>query len=1273
MTSAASRDAETPTVSLPAPLPPGLPPVELTPNGRKVLEHRYLRKDEDGTITETAEDRLWNMCLHIAQAERQYLHDGHPDPDSVVMDWAHRFYEIVRTTKFLPNSPTIKNAGPDRMGTLSGCFAAGTMITTDQGPLPIEVIQPGMRVLTHRNRYRPVTEIMRRQSKLYRMKVDKLPVVAITEEHPVMTERGWVQVKDLRPLEDFIQVGVSGEISDAPPIRVEGVQVGELVYQANAADRSDRARRKSGDISSQVNPVAAEIMVDAEVAWLLGMYVAQGSISAGYDLAFTVGLHNRAQIDRIVQIFQDRFGLTARSRDGVDRKRGHMWVSTRVSSKLLCGWIDAEFGHGFAGKRIPQWLMHAPADVQAAFLQGVADGDGTAMNSSQVRITLSNERLVRQLFEIVVRLGYQPNLSAEHMGRLATTRAWSVTYGPNVNAGMCRNGYYRLRSITPVDDHDHDVFNFEVADDHSYVANQMVVHNCYVVPVDDSLDGEDGMFSALRAGGLVLRYGGGVGYALTRIRPKGDPIRGTHGAACGPIEFLRLLSAMSKMITQGGAFRPGANMAVMRVDHPDIQEFVHCKDSGVEILNFNISVGVTNEFMEAKAGRSPFVQDFEQAVREDATQLLRNGTGDKGYKWQVFPKQEEQRQGLSIDQYAWGKYAFPLRFKGRIYSWINARTLWDEIAQSAWATGDPGLLFIDRMNGEQNPCSHLFDIETSNPCGEQGLEPYGSCNLGSIDVSKYFVGFTSDNQPIIDWEAFETDIRVAIRFLDNVVSVNSFPTPDFERANRLARRIGFGPMGVADLLIKARLAYGTPAALAMVDDVMAFMERIADEESLALGEERGVYDGWEGSLHQQQGLRYRNAFRTTVAPTGTISLIAGCSSGIEPHFDLVWQRFMHDGTPILEFHPEIQKLIDAGADFDDIPEWIRVTNEVSPQEHVDTQAVCQKRVNNSISKTVNMANDATVETVKECYQRAWDHGCKGITIYRDGSRGHQILNHLDLKEAVAQYRGGSAPAIQGNRKTPGVVATYADTGDGGMLMWMPKPAHLTDDPGVGASEQPPFAVGGMIDTTNLPPLFPEGGLPDGLVIPSVSQSLPRTRPSITHKFTLDGQEGFLTASYFPDTGRIGEIFIRISKQGSLVSGLCESLAMVMSKAFRKGVDLDEITKNLRGVKFEPYGRVDNPEIPKATSFVDYIAHWLDVTFPSGIYAEFAPAAPRHADLYSGVWAPVHQVARTTALKERPVAVPVSSGEGCPECGNVLIYEEGCLRCRDKINCDYSRC
>jgi ribonucleoside-diphosphate reductase alpha chain len=483
----------------------------------------------------------------------------------------------------------------------------------------------------------------------------------------------------------------------------------------------------------------------------------------------------------------------------------------------------------------------------------------------------------------------------------------------------------------------------------------MCLSACFVLPIEDSLDA---IFETVKNAAMVHKEGGGTGFDFSLLRPKGSFVRKTQGVASGPVSFLKVIDAATEAVKQGGT-RRGANMGILRVDHPDIEEFVQMKLDGRSIANFNISVAVTDAFMDA--------------VRAGASYDL------------LDPR------------------------SGRPAGRKDARSVFQTIVESAWAVGDPGLVFIDRIN-KDNPTAGLGPIRATNPCGEQPLHDYESCNLGSINLANFFDAGRKDR---FDWSRFAEVIRMGVRFLDNVIEVNKYPLPQIEEMSRANRRIGLGVMGWADLLLLMELKYDSAKALALAGKVAAFLRKEAVAASRALAGERGSFPNIGRSVYK--GTKMRNATVFTIAPTGTISRIAGCSSSIEPVFAFEVTSKILD-SEIKDVHPIYAAWVEQNPG-KPLPEHFVSAHEISPEWHVRTQAAFQKHVDNSVSKTINFPHEAAVEDIEKAYGLAWDLGTKGITIYRDGCRESQVLYKNGTEILHPKERPTSLPSVTDKIKT----------------------------------------------------------------------------------------------------------------------------------------------------------------------------------------------------------------------------------------------------------------
>ncbi len=673
---------------------------------------------------------------------------------------------------------------------------------------------------------------------------------------------------------------------------------------------------------------------------------------------------------------------------------------------------------------------------------------------------------------------------------------------------------------------------------------------CFVLPVGDSMDS---IFEAVKDTALIHKSGGGTGFSFSRVRPKNDQVLSTKGVSSGPISFMTVFDAATETIKQGG-MRRGANMGVLSVEHPDILEFIHCKQDSQRLNNFNISVALTEAFMEA--------------VEADEDYAL------------VNPR------------------------TGEVTGRARASEVFDRIVESAWSNGEPGILFMDRINRD-NPTPALGCIESTNPCGEQPLLPFESCNLGSLNLAR-MVGEDGE----IDWARLESNVRSSIHFLDNVIDVNRYPLEQIGRMSRANRKIGLGVMGFADLLVRLGIPYDSQEAIETAERVMAFIADRAVRASEALAGKRGPFPEFHQSVFADGRLApRRNATTTTIAPTGTISLISGCSSGVEPMFAVAFVRNVLDDERLIEIHPLfeeiarregfysedlIEKILETGSvrGLEEVPErWRRVfvtSHDISPDWHIRMQAAFQKHTENSVSKTVNFPSEATQEDVRQAFWLAYRLGCKGVTIYRDQSRERQVLQKGVDRAAAA------APTAEG----------------------------------AGAE----------------------------------SRVRPRPRPEFMQGITkrMDTSCGSLYVTInWDETGRPFEVFTSMGKAGGCASSQSEAIGRLTSLALRSGVDPGQVARQLRGISCHLPKGIGRKRI---SSCADAVAQALQFLLSRSPQADGGPIDLSRSLEGSGDSAYLD-------IPERDAGILFLRG-ACPDCQGPVEREGGCAVCR---NCGYSDC
>ena len=684
---------------------------------------------------------------------------------------------------------------------------------------------------------------------------------------------------------------------------------------------------------------------------------------------------------------------------------------------------------------------------------------------------------------------------------------------------------------------------------------------CFVLPIDDALDS---IFDKVKQTALIHKSGGGTGFSFTRLRPSGDMVGSTGGIASGPVSFIRAFDTATDVVKQGGT-RRGANMGILNVDHPDIRAFIKSKEDGKNLTNFNISIGITGDFMErVKAGH-----DYDL----------------------VNP-----RTGVVVGQ-------------------ENARDIFDLAVDMAWKTGDPGLIFLDEIN-KYNPNPQLGRIESTNPCGEQPLLPFESCNLASVNLARMVRH--RDGEVTMDWDRLAEVVRTTVHLLDNVIDMNNYPIKEIEDMSKTTRRIGLGVMGFSDLLIEMGIRYDSEEGLELAEQVMGRINHETAMASSELSQTRGTFPAWEGSAYSTEGpfgeaRPMRNSAPTTIAPTGTISIIAGASSGIEPLFALSYVRNVMDNTRLVEVNPYfeavarregfyseelMEQLAETGSlETLDVPEWVkevfRTSHDINPEWHVRMQAAFQRHTDNSVSKTINFPHDATLGDVANAYTMAYELGCKGITVYRDGSKSGQVLSTggtgkqetSDSGAALAELLGAEQPGFQTPRRRPQSIR--------------------------GVTERVRTGHGNMYVTIN----FDEEGTPF-------------------------------------------EVFGNLGKAGGCDSAQLEAISRLVSLALRSGLDPKIVIEQLRGITCCPA--------------------WDEGTLVRSGPDAVALAMERQMGEAAAL--PIQSGSNGVQIKLLGEAANGngngSNGHSyqparkCPDCNTPVIYQEGCLMC---VSCGWNKC
>src|SRR6266571_703873 len=1218
------------------------PDPRLTENALRVLQKRYLRKDDKGKVVESPRELFARVAWNLAQAERNYGAN-----EIQVEETARGFFRIMSRLEFLPNSPTLMNAGLE-LQLLSACFV-----------LPVDDSLVGIfdalkqQALIHQggggtgfafSRLRPKGDFVKSTMGVASGPVSFMKIFDASTQ--TVKQGGCISVDSLlrtsdglKPLGRLLNSPPLGEnfthdqvfdgtgyshalvAQDNGPAEIYSIETelgfrigatynhalavvddaGEIVWREAQDLRDgdwlvivkgghlglDRSLSPLGPQHPNATRIRVPSEMNAELSELLG-YMADGCTSSGGRFIITVGTVDIEVMERIRILMHSIFGLAPNQ---LTEGEGGGYVDIQFQSRDLVrwmerlGWVKGSSPNAF----IPTEVLTGSADTARAFLRGLFEGDGHLHSTSGYpSFSTTSERLAIEAQQLLLSLGV-------------------VARRGIIRSRQNALGHLTVHTLSIVDEHSVRTFSEEIGfvsdrkQERLELAPRPKVNTSDIIP---------NQARVLRATYSFVGRGSGPGrsrrganrrlyralmHYISEEHPRALPRKRLVALMerfpeIGTNEHLRQMSDVSRVYTRVTAIRldraptadievpgpasfvangilvhnkrRGANMGILRVDHPDILEFITCKDRTTEITNFNISVAITDKFMEA--------------VRAGTSYDL------------VNPR--DQRAVRQLD----------------------AREVLDKIAFQAWKNGEPGLFFIDENNRRQ-PTPNVADMEATNPCGEQPLLPYESCNLGSIDLGRHMKRSPA-GQWEVDWKKLEGTIRTTVRMLDDVIDMNAYPVKQIEEMTHATRKIGLGVMGFARMLFMLEVPYDSKEGVEWGGKIMKFIQETGYNESAKLAGERGVYPAWEGSRHQEKGLRLRNSYVTTVAPTGTLSMIADTSGGCEPEFSLIWYKRVMEGEELpyfLDYFEEVakregfwrddlvQKILDnhgSPRGLKDIPgKWQRVfatAHDVAPEWHVRMQAAFQDHCDAAVSKTINLPREATVEDVKKAYLLAYDLKCKGITVYRDGSREDQVLN-IGVSEAE-------------------------------------KPKEVRVE------------------------------------VPAEPVALrPRARPDVITGRTQKILTGYgaLYVTVNEDEKGLFEVFAQIGRGGGYTASFTEGIARLVSLCLRSGVPVDEIIDQLEGIR-SPRIAVDHGE--RVYSIPDAIAKAIKRHIgmqKTGVQ----PAVETYDELGGAVETDVEM-----EKESRDAAELLRKGLNpeCPECGKSLVFEEGCVKCH---SCGYSEC
>ncbi len=1182
----------------------------------RVFIDKYALRDREGRVLERTPVEMWERVARgVASVE--------PTPEARER-FAREFYWLMEDFRFIPGGRIMHAVGNPKRVTALNCFPAGTRVFTRAGMKPIEEIRPGEEVLTHLNRFRQVTHTMSRATEepLRTVRLWYLgdQAISATKEHRFLAFDGstvrWVEAHDLTPAY-YVKVGRVDETRSISRLDL-------LDYPAPKAveDAAGRLYTVTSYVGGQGARVAVEskrvsrtVPIDERFGLWLGFFVAEGG-ATDYSVYFTFNKSEESYAEAVYGLTYQLFGVEAAIQKREKQERD--WLRVYVHSKLMVEFVKRFFAGAYHAhdKVLPAWFLTAPKTVQKAFVAGLFAGDGV-IRKDCMKLFLANPALVRQVFAILLRLGVVPSIRWEGILKYTRHRGMWIHVGTQRYVDAIRawlEGRWDYEATPEEVAHNHfykvvdgevfvkvkecgwtpqaggTVYDLAVEEDHSFVAEFAVCHNCYVLPIKD--DSIEAIFQWMKEAARTYSLGGGVGGDISILRPAGAPVNNAARTSTGSISFMELMSLTTGTIGQSG--RRGALMITIADHHPDVLEFTKIKRNLNRVRYANISVRISDAFM--------------RAVESDGM-------------WDLYFEND----------------------RVNVRRTVRAREIWSELVRGARDFAEPGVIFWDTITRWSTSEYNGMNVTTTNPCSEIPLESYGCCCLGNLNLAS-FVTDEFSPQAQVDWLQLEQALRLATRFLDNILDYNAdkHPLPQQRDASLYSRRIGVGFTGLGDMLCKLRLKYDTEEAVGCVDRLFDRIKNIVYDESVNLGQDKGVFPGYDRDQHARGRFLQtldpavvarigehgqRNVALLTVPPVGSGAALAGTTSGIEPIFDLGYTRRSESLSQetFTVSHPLVKAYMErfGNASEEALPEYFVTAHEIQPEMRVRMQAAIQKHIDHSISSTVNCPADTTEEDVARVYFHAWKQGCKGITVYRADSRENILTagTQRSMQAAGTTGQGAATPSAETTLSAPSTAVR--------------------------------------------------------------ERHAPRPRPKVTAGRTerIETPRGRIYVTINEDGEGVCEVFVQS------LDVEADAIGRMASLALRTGADPRDVIEQLWRVQSREVAidRSADGTVVRVTTVAQGVALALGRTLygpgfrPDSVFpmADRLPA-PRSTNGHTygpgaGDAKPDEAAAGGSQqlIPSEEVQQPLLTFAGvCPNCGSSLIHENGCSSCR---SCGYSRC